>query len=246
MIANKRPTLIAAMVLTPLLLGWGGVQLGGGVPAAGGFTGGVVWVDSAAADNIAADYTLDAGSIVFDTDHYQTNTGSTSILRRDGDAHLSVNQWGVLQMNDFPMGTTNNHEGFMFRDGATEKDHYTVVLKNDGVLLWGRTPAGTISYNNIQSSGDLGSPADTNYFYACVEGTGTSTIVKGWLAASDPGDCSDTCTNNCGWGAPSTGVYTNDPGAEAVDTGLVSGNVASDFGNPGRPGWSDVTLGDCD
>lgn len=74
---------------------------------------------------------------------------------------------------------------------------------------------------NLAGGTQITAIGDGDYFYAMVTGTGASTVWKVWTGTTDPGNC-NTADADCGWGTPDV-TYTDDPGADAVDTGNFMG-----------------------
>ena len=105
-------TLIAAMVLTPLLLGWGGVQLGGGVPVAAG--GGNTMYDTFERttdpnNDVDGDTTGQSGTLATWAISELNEAGTCELLISSGDARMLVNgpgnsqcdyQSGLLRLDD--------------------------------------------------------------------------------------------------------------------------------------------------
>ncbi len=246
----------AAYGYTPALLS--------GTEAASGGAA-IVWADAASSDNTGA-YVDDQGGWEFNSSTggtYEDPSSTLTVGRRTGDAHGSIDQWGVMCDRQWN-GTGSNNRGFTFRNtdlGPGDQDNYHVTLKDDGDVLWSFREAGSTSFNGIQTDGNAGTPSAEDCFAACIEGTGDSTIVKGWLETSEPAACNNTCANDCGWGTPDIS-YTNNPnvfcvgstdpaacctgsgaGTCNVDAGLITGIVQSDFA-AGAPLLKLITLGD--
>lgn len=171
------------------------------------------------ADNLN-DWTQDVGSFAIVTgDADCDGSGENCYARWTTNEVCTLEQYCKISADNYH--TSPSNAGCIFRNGTSNKNSYHVITRDDGVVLWAMIAPPT-TFNSIQSDGDLGTVNDFDYVTFCVYGTGDDTVVKGWLDSSDPGIPSDTCENNLGFGTPGI-TYTNNPGANAVDTGLTIG-----------------------
>jgi hypothetical protein len=138
---------------------------------------------------------------------------------------LTVDQCMSFQIiNGGSTAGSSNHGAFFRAPTAGTGDAYklSIALDTDSSqdMKWEKyTDYAWVA--SIQTSGtDFGSVSDGHYIGFAIIGTGASTIAYGWnFGASLPSALAwDGNTGGGNWGVP-TVIYTDNPGANSVDTG---------------------------
>lgn len=126
----------------------------------------------------------------------------------------------------FVVYADDGNSGPLLRASGVGNDAYAIV-RWAGTYEWDRFTlnAGSAGYQGTIDSNATPDPSSGDYLGACVNGTGTSTVMELWHWTSDPGSVCRTDWGTADW------TSTADPGADAVDTGDQVGFIGGSDNN---------------
>lgn len=181
--------------------------------------------------NLGANWTEDSGdaSIYSDTVLRVESTSYTQVTATyTGQACDGVDQYVLVEFSGVPTG----YPFVYFRRTDAGSPLYGVQLEGNGNAEWYKLNSTAGGSTQIGTTKDLGAPDVSMRVGLTLIGTGSNTVLRAWLEPT--GNAPDSGGETWGSAAP-TQSWTDDPGANAVDTGnyVGIGGQQSSIGDPG-------------
>lgn len=174
--------------------------------------------DRANGDSLGANWTEAAGDADIVSNEYRISTGGFGVVTSvyTGEACTTANQYVMITIDD----TFLQYPWVVLRYTDSSSPYYAVQFDgNNGTAEWYKFDDASDTSGDSIGTVDTGADLTGVAMALTITGTGASTVVRIWRT---PGGLPSAADNWNGDTSPD-GSLTDDPGANAVDTGIYVG-----------------------